>query len=57
MVGSNRIHIPVNLQMNVFTIQEVTSELYFQMLAYFFTLVLEGRIVSKVSNFLLFQIN
>lgn len=24
MVGSNRIHIPVNLQMNVFTIQEVT---------------------------------
>lgn len=57
MVGSNRIHIPVNLQMNVFTIQEVTSEFIFQMLAYFFTLVLEGRIVSKVSNFFLFQIN
>lgn len=27
------------------------------MLVYFFTLVLEGRIISKVSNFLLFQIN
>lgn len=57
MVGSNRINIPVNLQMNVFTIQEVTSELYFSNVGVFFTLVLEGRIVSKVSNFFLFQIN
>lgn len=36
MVGSNRINIPVNLQMNVFTIQEVTSELYFSNVGVFF---------------------
>lgn len=36
MVGSNRINISVNLQMNVFTIQEVTSELYFSNVGEFF---------------------